>query len=152
MINDLKLSGESLLMWKFADDTTVSEVVPPLKPSHLQQAVDNINLTKCKEILTCFKRSPPLHVLLESDGLNFERVSSAKLLGVTIRNDLKWNDHIEIITTKAAKRLYLLRQLKRVGINSNDLILFYCSIIRSILEYSCQLFHRSLPSYLSDDI
>ncbi|XP_078361380.1 uncharacterized protein LOC144645704, partial [Oculina patagonica] len=69
-----------------------------------------------------------------------------------LRNDLKWNDHIEIITSKAAKRLYLLRQLKRAAVSSNDLVLFYCSVIRSVLEYSCQLFHSSLPGYLSEEL
>lgn len=33
-----------------------------------------------------------------------------------------------------------------------DLILFYCNVIRTTLEYSCQLFHRSLPKYLSEEI
>ena len=62
MINDLRLP-EEFLMWKFADDTTVSEVVPVSKLSTLQQAADYIydwsqethlqlNPTKCKEIRT----------------------------------------------------------------------------------------------------
>ena len=141
MINDLRLP-EEFLMWKFADDTTVSEVVPASKLSTLQQAADYIhdwsqenhlqlNPTKCKE---------------------FETVSSAKVLGVTISSDLKWSAHIDSITTKAAKRLYLLRQLKRAGISSSDLVLFYCSVIRSVLEYTCQVFHCNLPLYLSDEI
>ena len=29
---------------------------------------------------------------------------------------------------------------------------FYCTCIRSILEYSCEVFHFSLPKYLSDNI
>ena len=31
-------------------------------------------------------------------------------------------------------------------------MLFYCSAIRSVLEYACMLFHRSLPRYLSEDL
>ena len=56
------------------------------------------------------------------------------------------------ITVKAVKRLYLLRQLKRAGIDCNVLVRFYCSVIRSLLEYACQVFHCSLPNYLSDEI
>ena len=82
----------------------------------------------------------------------FERVNSAKVLGVMIRDDFKWNDHISTITIKAAKRLYLLRQLQRAVVSSNDLVMFYCSVIRSVLEFSCQLFHSSLPNYLSDEL
>ena len=61
-----------------------------------------------------------------------------------------WDDHIDIITAKAAKRLYLLRQLKKTGTGSSHLVQFYCSIIRSVIEYACQVFHSSLPGYLSD--
>ena len=42
MINDLRLP-EGFHLWKFADDTMVSEVVPASKPSSLQQAADYIH-------------------------------------------------------------------------------------------------------------
>ena len=160
LINDLRLPDGSFAMWKFADDTTVSEIVPPSKQSALQQAVnfistwsqDNrlpLNPSKCKELQSCFKRSPPTHSPVELDGFVFERVNSAKVLGVTISDDFKWNDHISNVTSKAAKRLYLMRQLNRAGICASDLVFFYCSTIRLVLEYACQVFHFSLPSYLS---
>ena len=74
------------------------------------------------------------------------------MLGVTISDDFKWNDHIFDVISKAAKRLYLLRQLKRAGICASDLVLLYCSTIRSVLEYACQVFHFSFPSYLSEEL
>ena len=52
-------------------------------------------------------------------------MSSAKVLGVNISSDLKWSAHIGSITVKAAKRLYLLRQLKRAGIDCNVLVRFF---------------------------
>ena len=79
-------------------------------------------------------------------------MKSAKILGVTVRNDLKWNDHVDNITAKASRRIYLLKQLKRAGIDRKSLIQFYCASIRSVLEYACQAFHSSLPAYLSDQI
>ena len=132
-------------MWKFADDTTVSEVVSPSKHSTLQQAADfihdwsqenhlQLNPIKCKEIRTCFKRTPPFFSQVAIEGVEFELVSSAKVLGVVISSDLKWSAHIDSITTKAAKRLYLLRQLKRAGIARSVLVRFYCSVIRSTLN------------------
>ena len=86
-INDLRLP-EEFLMWKFADDTTVSEVVPASKLSTLQQAADYIydwsqenhlqlNPTKCKEIRTCFKRTPPSFPGVSIEGIEFETVFSA---------------------------------------------------------------------------
>ena len=147
LISDLRLPDGSFAMWKFADDTTVSEIVPPSKQSVLQQAVDftstwsqdnrlQRNPSKCEELQSCFKSSPPTHSPVELDGFVFERVSSAKVLGVTVRDSFKWNDRIFSATSKAAKRLYLLRQLQRVGFCASDLVLFYCSTIRSVLEYT----------------
>ena len=75
-----------------------------------------------------------------------------EILGVTVRNDLKWNDHVDNITAKASQRIYLLKQLKHAGIDRKSLIQFYCACIRSVPEYACQAFHCSLPPYLSDQI
>ena len=71
---------------------------------------------------------------------------------MSITQDLKWNEHVNKITKKAAKRLYLLKQLKRFGLDSKDLKCFFIASIRTILEYACQVFHYGLPKYLSDVI
>ena len=67
---------------------------------------------------------PPSYAPVILDGLEFEQVSTAKILGVTFRQDFKWNDHIDNITAKAAKRLYLLRELKRAGVTRMTLCYF----------------------------
>jgi hypothetical protein len=62
MINDLKLQNE---MWKFVDDTTVSEVIGKDQTSNLQNQMDilansissdkfQLNESKCKEMRICF--------------------------------------------------------------------------------------------------
>ena len=38
----------------------------------------------------------------EANGNSFETIKSAKVLGVTIRGNLKWNDHVDNITVKAS--------------------------------------------------
>ena len=65
-----------------------------------------------------------------------ELVSSFKLLGVKIRHDLKWNDHMDYIYCKAAKRLFTLRVLKRAGVANNNIVNIYNFSVRSILEYA----------------
>ena len=51
-----------------------------------------------------------------------ELVSTFKLLGVKIRDDLKWNDHIDYIYCEAAKRLYTLRMVKRAGVANSIIV------------------------------
>ena len=46
-------------------------------------------------------------------------------------------------------RLFLLRTLKRVGLGTNDLVLVYCSIVRSIIEYASPVW-AAIPLYLDD--
>ena len=88
------------------------------------------------------------------NGRPLEIVSSAKILGLNINvsDDLKWNVHIAELVKKAPSRLFSLKQLKRSAVAPRELILFYVTCIRSILEYACPVFHRALPSYLSDDL
>ena len=84
-------------------------------------------------------------VSLKANGNAFEIVKSAKILGVTVRNDLKWNDHVDNITAKASRRIYLLKQLKHAGMDHKPLIQFYCACIRSVLEYACQSLKDFIP-------
>ena len=79
-----------------------------------------------------------------------EVVSSAKLLGVVVSDNLKWNAHVDSICKKAATRLYFLKQLKRAKVPPKDMLLFYTTCIRPVLEYACPVFHNSLPQYLSN--
>ena len=78
-----------------------------------------------------------------------DRVSSYKFLGVIISNDLSWNEHCDSIHEKGTKRLFVLRTLKRVGLGTNDLVLVYCSIVRSIVEYASPVW-AAIPLYLDE--
>ncbi len=91
-------------------------------------------------------------MVLAPRGLNIEIVQTFKLLGVIISSDLTWNAHIDYICTKASKRLYALRILKRSGAPANDLITVFCAFIRPVLEYASPVWHFSLPQFLADQI
>ena len=107
----------------------------------------------CKELWIDFRRESKLDtVSLQANGNAFGIVKSAKVLGVTVRSDLKWNDHVDNITAKASRRIYLFKQLKRTGIDRKSIIQFFGACIRSVLEYAYQAFHSSLTAYLSDQI
>ena len=160
MINDLKVDA---LTWKYVDDTTISHIIPRGSMGNVQQAVTNVedwsraqhmqlNADKCKEMVIDFKKNshnfPPLFV----DGKELPVTDSAKILGVTISSDLKWNYHIADCIKKANKRLYFIVLLKRARVPVNDIVNFYCTTIRPVLEYCAPVFHHALPAYLSDDV
>ena len=122
----------------------VSEIIPKTESSGLQEQVDQINCwsnennfqlnsQKCKELRIDFTRHRHTDDPITVNDQTFEVVQSSKILGVTIRQDLKWNDHVTEITHKASKRLYPLRILKRAGVdvNSFSAILLYVHPINS---------------------
>jgi len=78
-------------------------------------------------------------------GLTYvERVTTFKLLGVYISDDLKWARHVDALASKVASRMYFLTQLKRSGASTEDLISFFASVIRPVLEYACPVWHSNL--------
>ena len=68
-----------------------------------------------------------------------------------ISDDLKWNAHVQYVVAKAAKRLYALMLLKRVGVMPKDILKVYLCNVRSVLEHAVQVW-QDIPAYLSDAI
>ena len=163
MINDLNLTD--FQMWKYIDDTTAAEVISKDSHSTIQTGVNQLEdwtvqnklqlqVPKCKELLFQFTtvRSPFPSVVLSSGTL--ELVEQAKVLGLTISNDLKWSKHVAEMINKVNKRIYFIIQLKRAKVPAKDIINFYCTCVyvRPVLGYSCEVFHFALSTYLSDAI
>ena len=117
--------------------------------------VDNrfqLNIERCNKIRISFSKNNAYLSPFFSNDQELEVVQNAKLLGVTITNNLSWNLHINETIKKASKRLYFLRQLKRAGVPISDLVRFYTCCIRSVCDYAIPVFHSSLPYYLIDDL
>ena len=162
MINDLTFDVEYC---KYVDDTTATSVSDDPLDDALQHAADrlscwcgtsgmHINEGKTKEVLIHFGKSYPVHSIppIKINGADIERVDSFKMLGVYFNTRLDWNDHAAHIVTKANKRIFCLIQLVRAGVASKDIVRVYCSLIRSVLEYCCQVWHPGLTVQQSRDI
>jgi len=144
------------LTHKYVDDTTMSEILDKSAVSSMQSFVDKlvqqatetgmiVNGRKTKEILIgSVLRDPPVSVTLSSAPE--ERVTTFKLLGVDVANDLKWAQHVDAISSKAASRLHFLELLKRSGVGLDDLLCFYKTVVRPVLEYACPAWHSSLTA------
>jgi len=109
-----------------------------------------VNGQKMKEMLIGpVLKDPPPSVSLS--GTPVDRVTVFKLLGVHVASNLKWSQHVDAITSKAAARLHFLKQLKRSGAGRDDLLCFYCTVIRPVLEYACPLSSVALKSHCRAD-
>ena len=73
-----------------------------------------------------------------------EIVEKTKLLGTHITNDLTWDLNTSHIVKKANARMQLLRKIATFGASREDMIHIYKLFVRSALEHSSSVWHKSL--------
>ena len=126
MINDLKLYFP---LYKYVDDCTLYEIVGKPHISEIQKDLDDLldrtkknnmllNVKKTKELQISFLNDSPRFEQLTANNDQVEVVSSFKLLCLIITSNLSWDQHVTYICSKASKRLYAIRLLKRTGVIS----------------------------------
>ena len=162
IFNESLQSGTVPTIWKDSNITPIPKTQSPTCED-IQSNLDSItswssqnfmklNSMKWKEMRVCFLRETPELSPLVINGQILELVHSHKVLGLIIQSNLKWNNHINSVVSKASKRLYILRVLRRSGILAEDLVTLYYALVRSLLEYCCVVWHHAVPSYLADEL
>jgi hypothetical protein len=152
--NDLRFD---LPYVKYVDDLSLASISTDPNDCTLQEAVDQLghwcrlngmclNTRKTKEMLIHFGKRCDKNAIsnIRINNSTLERVVTFKLLGVHLSSDMSWSVHIDYIVSKAAKRFFVICQLVRSGVDKTDIVLVYCAIIRSVLEYACQVWHCGL--------
>ena len=77
-----------------------------------------------------------------------EVVPHAKILCLNVSDNLKWNYHVSELVKKSSKRLYFLTQLKRAKVGCLELVQFFKSCIRSLIEYACPVYHDMISLHI----
>ena len=149
-INDLPLHIGNAELDLYADDTTISKSAD-YKELHqliksLEESVVNVqdwaagnkmplNEKKTKFLLITGKRlasmigelSPPV-------PQDIKRVSSTKLLDLVVDDKLSFNEHIDYICGKLAKRIGILKRIRNC-LSVNQRQLYYNAIIKPVMMY-----------------
>ena len=60
---------------------------------------------------------------------------SVKFLGILVDNHLTFIDHVDGSVNECNSKLFLMRQLRKVGMDKNGLKNYYCRNICSVLAY-----------------
>ncbi len=79
-------------------------------------------------------------------------MSEFKLLEIIFNNWLTWDGHVHYMCQITSTRLYILTLIKRACHSPNDITEVHTSIVRSVLEYACVLWHPIFTKLLSDSI
>jgi len=127
-----------------ADDTYI--VIPASNVSSMAAQLDhvdrwaesnNLRLNRAKSVEIIFtdsKRKPTLS--LPPPILDIRRVTSVKMLGITITNHLSVGDHVRHVIGKCAQSLYALKLLRNHGMSDDSLRHVYKVVVLSKLLYA----------------
>ncbi|XP_060770815.1 uncharacterized protein LOC132881852 [Neoarius graeffei] len=98
------------------------------KSNHLQ-----LNIGKTKEMLVDFRRSRPTLQPISIEGVDVEMVRTYKYLGVHLDDKLDWTVNTDTLYRNGESRLYFLRRLGSFRICRKLLLMFYQSVVASVL-------------------
>ena len=132
----------------FADDTSLYIIVDdPI------QAAEQLNLDlakihhwadkwlvtfnpgKSESILLSRKHNKPYHPPVLLNQTQIAEVNSHKHLGIIFSNDYTWHEHLELVKSKAWKRINIMSKLK-IQLDRKSLQTIHFSFIRPLLEYA----------------
>ena len=105
----------------------------------------SFNPSKC-QVIYVTQRKKPFQTDYRLHGCLLESVPSAKYLGVTISEDLRWTDHINNISKKANQTLGYIK--RNIRVHNWDLkATAYKTLVRLQLEYASTVW----SSYTASD-
>ena len=145
-INDIVKSADAEFNL-FADYTSVyiADKSPASLQLRLQEVLDKlaswfkqwavtINPTKSAVLVLSRKRNLPV-LDIQLDGQHIPQVTKHKHLGLVFNSRLSWSDHTTFVRSKAAKKLGLLRRIRR-RLPALVVRTLYITCIRPTLEYA----------------
>ena len=105
-----------------------------------QQWIVSFSALKTNSMVVNYRNiTPPNYLRMYNQEL--QNISHSKHLGVTLQQNLKWDKHFDEISIKANKRLDILNSLS-LKLSRKSLEILYFFFVRSILEYSKELFFK----------
>ncbi|MEL7309549.1 MAG: reverse transcriptase domain-containing protein, partial [Pseudomonadota bacterium] len=147
---------------KYADDVIILHFIRKSEDDKLQAEwnalVDwsetislPINYSKSQVLDIVTKSRLSLAPVSVSSTVFLKNVNFIVFLGVVISDDLKWNSHFDRMLKRAAKRTFILRNLRRSGCPQNIMWRVYLSMIRPLLTYAVPSFCNA-PVYLFESL
>ena len=146
---------------KYADDLSILHFVRYSDQDRAQSEWDNvvswshmnglsINYSKCSVMNFVTKKNMSLNTIVTHLG-PLSSVTSSKVLGVYLRSDLKWNAHVNAMTKRGIRNLYILRYLKKCSCPPSVLRSAYFAFVRSHFLFCCPVL-VNMPDYLKSKI
>ena len=156
-INDLPSRAQHSTIRLFADDCIIQKIIQTESDcAKLQEDIDSIGKwerdwlmefhpDKC-QVLSIPVNTDPITHDYNLHGTHLQRPpeNSIKYLGLTIQSNLKWNQHIKNVTSKASRTLGILRRNIRVP-DQDIRERAYKSLVRPQVEFGSSVWDPHPP-------
>jgi len=161
--NALSLCSTSCKIIKYADDTVVIGLINDNNEDEYRQTINyvtnwctnnylDLNASKTKEIIFDRRKNQNTKIPVTIDNTQVAIVPSYKYLGVIIQEDLKWHEHVKAQAKKANQRMYFVRRLRKLKVDSKIICLFYNSVVSSVLVYAIPSWYDACGTVLQGTI
>ena len=87
-----------------------------------------------------------------TDGTPIDYVTETKLVGVILSKNLSWQKNTDYICDKARQKVWMLRRIIQLDMDSLTLFDVYTKEVRSILELAVPVWHSGLTKLQVADI
>lgn len=150
-INDITECLKNVNLLMYADDLKIYKKVKSCDDyNEMKLAINNIrhwcnrnrlymNVKKLKCIICDRSNRNNLGITYKYGDNLIENVESHRDLGVIIDNKLEFKKHVRQIVNKAYSSLGFIRRFASNVFETKIVKLLYCSLVRSHLEYACQV-------------
>ena len=152
-VNDLSVDNVGVV--KYADDTSFYKTIKDpnkdlITPAILQTQTwsdenkmsPNADKTVIMNIFNNYRNTYKEPIIMNEHSIIPSK--AVKFLGVYIDHHLVFSTNTDKVNSKANSRIYFLRQLKILGMDSNGLCTFYSSNIRTLLSYASPAWYSLL--------
>ena len=101
--------------------------------------IRNFHINKDKSSIMRFNASQTKDFIpkIAIENYTLQVVRQSKILGITLKDPLKWDSHVSNICNKARKKIWILRRMMNVGLSYELILDVYIKEVRSTLEDNC---------------
>ena len=154
--NDCRSSSPNCDIIKYADD---SAIIGRLQRGHagfdnyntcVEQFVNwcssnylELNVSKTKELIFDFSKTNTVVTPIIINEEHVSIVDEYKYLGLLVDNKLNWSSNNKRVFAKMQQRLYFLRKLNDFHVDTRIMVLFYRSVVESVLRFCLQVFYNN---------
>ena len=158
-INDIQAISDKCKIYCFADDTSIfcsadnyndleTQANNALTKVYKWLCINKLTLNFDKTNFIIFSKRPPnINLNLHIGDTKIKNVASTKYLGLNIKQDMKWQIHINNVINKLNQLIPIFYSIRNI-ISTEKKLIIYNALVTSKINYGLELYGRKNTKWL----